>query len=165
LTNAVLETLDFVAVGFHAEAGYEGGTADDNTRALLAVMRNPHVDMITHPCDRRFPINLEQVMAAAARYGTIFELNNRSFSPILSGTRDRKETCLQMIALAKTYRVPIALNSDAHFDADVGACGYVLSIANEGSLGGRTIINADYNIFTAHMAKRGLASKTSRLAG
>ena len=48
------------------------------------MIKNPNIDVIGHPGDPRFPIDIKAV-AAAKEYGTLLEINNNSLIPIVLG--------------------------------------------------------------------------------
>ncbi len=154
LPDETLATLDFVAAGFHPEAGFTGGTVCQNTRALIAAMRNPYVDMIAHPCDLRYPVDMAQISVVARVTGTIMELNDRSFSPALTTVRDSRDACLNLAKLAKTQGIRLAANSDAHFDSEVGSVRYLEELAAEAGLTAREIVNIAPGRALAHLKAR-----------
>ncbi|NPV80762.1 MAG: hypothetical protein HPY52_10880 [Firmicutes bacterium] len=55
---------------------------------------NPHVNMIVHPCNPAYPVDMEELVRAGAHFGVIIELNARSFSPLMTGKRDSRELCI-----------------------------------------------------------------------
>ena len=142
MAEEILERLDWVTVGIHGEA-YAGSNKAENTQALIKAMSISQVDMVTHPCNRQFPVDIEEVVLAAKRYNVVLEINNRSFAPMMRGTRDSREQCLTMARLAQKHKVPIAINSDAHFDAEVGDCEFALQIGKEAGLTQPDILNTD----------------------
>jgi DNA polymerase (family 10) len=74
----VLSELDFVIASLHMSLNQPREQA---TRRMLNAIENPHVDMIAHPTGRLLPdrpgadLDLDAVLAAAARTGTIMEIN------------------------------------------------------------------------------------------
>lgn len=143
LGDACLSGLDFVAAGIHPDTGYSGRNARDNTRAVVNAMQNPHVDMIVHPCSPGYPVDMEQLVMAAAHFGVILELNARSFSPYMIGRRDSWELCTYMGRLARKHGVHVAVNSDAHFSTEVGVVDQALAIARAADLTEEHIICAN----------------------
>lgn len=143
LDDAYLAGLDFVAAGIHPDTGYSGRDARDNTRALVNAMRNPYVDMIVHPCSPGYPVDMEQLVMAAAHFGVILELNARSFSPHMPGRRESQELCTYMGSLARKRGVHVAVNSDAHFFTEAGVVDQALAIARAADLTEEHIICAN----------------------
>lgn len=119
LEDRLLAKLDLVVASIHSPC-YSGGMDKEAvTRSYLNTMKNPHIDIIGHPDDGRFPIDYETLVKGAKETGTLLEVNNTS----LSATTFRqgcRENIMQMLTLCKRYRAPIVLGSDAHIEFDVG---------------------------------------------
>jgi putative hydrolase len=47
--------------------------------ALVAALRNPLVDAISHPGNSVYPVDIRAVVLAAKEYGKAIEINNGSF--------------------------------------------------------------------------------------
>lgn len=154
LPDTILEQLDFVAAGFHPETGFDQRDWARNTEALLRVMANPNVDMITHPGnDHEFPLDLGSVVDEAARRGIILELNDHTFAPTscrsASNHREREFAQAAMAAGA-----PIAVNSDAHFANQVGCFEEALAVAEAIGLTEERIINRTPESVLGHLLAR-----------
>lgn len=154
LPDSILENLDFVAVGFHPETGFDQRDRARNTEALLRVIANPLVDMITHPGnDHEFPLDLEAIVAEAARRRVILELNDHSFAPTscraASNHRER-----EFAEAAIAAGVPVAVNSDAHFAAQVGRFEAALAVAAEIGLAEERIVNRTPESVLEHLLSR-----------
>ena len=76
LGQETLEQLDIVIASFHPPC-IKPGSIVENTNALIKVIQNPHIDIIGHPGDPRYPIDIKAVVEAAKEYGT-FRDNNTS---------------------------------------------------------------------------------------
>lgn len=115
-----LERLDFVSAGIHRLTGHNLKNKKDYTEATIRAMENPHLDMITHPVQREYPLDLETAARAAAENNVILELNASSYSPKKDHTRGIKSESLRLLRLAQKYGFKLAVNSDAHFHDEVG---------------------------------------------
>jgi putative hydrolase len=120
LTNEELGYLEFVAAGIHRLTGHNLNNKKEYTQATIKAMENPQLDMITHPVQREYPIDLEKVAEAAAQNNVILELNASSYNPNKYKTRGIKSEALKILKLAKIYGFKIAINSDAHFYDKIG---------------------------------------------
>ncbi|PKQ14964.1 MAG: phosphatase [Actinobacteria bacterium HGW-Actinobacteria-7] len=143
LPDELLRLLDFVAVGFHPLTGFDQRDAARNTEALLRVINNPLVDMISHPGNGvEFPVELAPVIEAAARNRVILELNNHSFSPTssrsLGSERER-----EFAEAALAGGAPIAIGSDAHYALHVGRFDDALAVAAQIGLAEEDVVNRD----------------------
>jgi putative hydrolase len=115
-----LERLDFVSAGLHRLTGHNLKNKKAYTEATIKAMENPYLDMITHPVQKEYPLDLERVAKAAAENNVILELNASSYSPKKDHTRGIKSQSLRLLKLAKEYGFKLAVNSDAHFHDEIG---------------------------------------------
>ncbi|WP_114458921.1 MULTISPECIES: phosphatase [unclassified Halanaerobium] len=120
LPQELLEKLDFVTAGIHSQTGHSLNSSEEYTDAVIKAVQNPAVDMITHPVQKNYPLDLEALIKAAKKYNTILELNAGSYNKRKTFERARKENSLKLLKLAGRYRVNLAVNSDAHFHDEVG---------------------------------------------
>lgn len=141
LPDEMLSMLDFVAVGMHPECGFDDRDRVRNTEALLRILANPNVDMITHPGnDAEFPLDREAVVAAAVEHDVILELNDYSFD----SRSGRHKSLAHERAFAMDARdagATIAINSDAHFHLLVGRVDNALAVAEEIGFPEERIVN------------------------
>lgn len=106
--DAVLAGLDVVIGSIHT--GFDL-TREAQTRRLERVMANPHVDIVGHPTGRilnncpAYPLDVERVVAAAARTGTALELN---------ATPNRLDLPAPAATAALAAGVTLAINTDSH---------------------------------------------------
>jgi putative hydrolase len=143
LPDEVLAGLELVAVGFHPLTGFDERDRDRNTAALLRAMRNPLVDVVTHPGNgQEFPLDLDTIVAAAVECGVALELNNHSFDPH-SSRSGGCETERAFAVAARDAGARISLGSDAHYHDQVGDLDYVLAVAEEIDFPIGRIVNRD----------------------
>jgi putative hydrolase len=150
LPERILSRLDFVAVGLHRGFGVASDDVERNTRALLAAMRNPLVDLITHP--GRVEADMGALVEAAAIGGIALELNDLSWGPHSREAGRERER--EIIGMAADAGVRIAISSDAHFTDRVGAFDRVLPIAAELGLAEADIVNRDAESVRAFLLGR-----------
>lgn len=117
LPDRVLAEMDVVIASLHVRC-IEPGSPEENTRAFLGAIRNPHVDIIGHPDDIRYEFDQEIMVREAKKYGKLIELNNSSLAPT-SFRKNAREADRQILKLCKKYEVPIIVGSDAHTEEDI----------------------------------------------
>ena len=105
-------------------------------------MKNPYVNIIGHPDDPRYPIDLRAVVEAAKENHVLLEMNNSSLAPT-SFRKATTEGYLEFLDLCKAYDQPIVMGSDAHVDVDVGNHGYVAEILELAQFPEHLVINTD----------------------
>ncbi|MFP4662562.1 MAG: phosphatase [Halanaerobiales bacterium] len=136
-----LDMLDFVAAGIHYDAGYNNRTMEEHTTATITAIKNPRVRMITHPANLYYPVDLQAVVKAAAENNVILEVNASSFDTHRYGKRGSLEKTVEMCKLAREYKVPLSLNSDAHYYVDVGNIEPLTQVIKEADLKEKDVIN------------------------
>lgn len=141
ITNpAVLDCLDHVIAGLHSLC-YTDGTRQQNTSALIGAIENPRIQIISHPCDgTASDFDIEAVVLAAKRTGTLLELNSSSLNP-LRHKRLAHQMFVQMLKRCKQHDVPIILGSDAHHTAGICDYRYALPLLEETDFPEALIIN------------------------
>ena len=125
----VLKTLISQFASIHIPCFRDERTVENVTAAYENVMENPYVDIIGHPDDGRFPVDMKRLVSKAKKTGTLLEVNNSSLRP--EGFRENtKENCLRMVRSVRTG-VMIVLGSDSHVDADIAEYPYAEEILRE----------------------------------
>ena len=116
LPESVLKGLDIGIGSLHGPCFQEDRSLSENTKAYIAAMQSPYIQIIGHPDNGQFPVDFDALAKEAARTGTLLELNNGSLKPgsFRVGAHDN---AIKMLAAAEKYGAQIAVNSDAHVDA------------------------------------------------
>lgn len=118
MNPGLMKRMDLIIASLHIPC-IKPGTVSENTNALVKAIENPVVNIIGHPDDGRYPVDLDTLVAAAKEHQVLLELNNSSLRP--GGSRlNARETDARMLELCKKYKTPVILNSDAHWSDDVG---------------------------------------------
>lgn len=141
LEEAVLQKMDYVIASLHIPC-ITPGTARQNTDALLRVMENPYVKIIGHPDDDRYPLEYERLIREAAARGTALEVNNSSFCA-RSGRRNAEKNVMHWLSIARQYRLPVILGSDAHICCDVGRMDRAEEILGKAGYPPELVLNYD----------------------
>lgn len=133
--DEMLARYDVVVASIHTGRGQP---SEQLTRRALAAIEHPHVDILAHPTgrivNRREPMTLDwpQVFAAAARTGTLLEMNG---SPRLD-----LDEHLARAAAAAGARLTLA--SDAHRTGELGQLEYAVSMARRAWLTADQVANS-----------------------
>jgi len=129
LDDEILKTLDYAIISMHAPT-YKSGSIEENTFAYVNAMKHPHVKIVGHPEDTKFPVDFEALIVAARHFGVAIEINNSSLSP--EGYRgDVRESIRLILELCKKHECPVVLSSDTHGDKHVGDFTYALQMIQE----------------------------------
>ena len=134
------------------------GSREYNTQCLISAMKNPHINIIGHPDDGRYPVDMEAVVQAAKEYHTLLELNNNSLNPRCTRQNAREndltdreeiiafgdgENDMEMLRLCKKYQVPIVMGSDAHYYEDILNHELALDVIKETGFPEELVVNTD----------------------
>ncbi len=115
LPDGALEALDVVIASMH-DGIMPYGSCEEITEAWLRVAENPLVDIIGHCGSPQYTFDHEAVIAAFAKHGKVVEINEGTFH-----VRHKSlENCEAVARLCAKYGVRVAVNSDAHYLAEVG---------------------------------------------
>ena len=115
-TERMLSGLDIVLAGLH-EPVFPPSDSESHTRAMINAIASGKVDIITHPGNPAFPIDIECVVRAAAEHNVALEINNSSFC---HSRRGSQANCLAIIEAARDLGATLALGSDAHVAFSLG---------------------------------------------
>lgn len=128
------------------------GSRERNTACVINAMKNPHINIIGHPDDGRYPLDYEAVVQAAGEFHTLLEINNNSLKP--GGSRQNaREHDLQLLRLCKKYRVPVIMGSDAHYDQEILAHGLILPLLEETGFPEELVVNTEKTKLYAYINK------------
>lgn len=116
--KGILKRLDIVIASLHLPC-INPGTEEENTYALINAIKNPFINIIGHPGDPRYPINVKKVVSAARDNNTLLEINNSSFAP--GGSRGGgEEIVIGLLRECKRQSLPVILGSDSHYHTYIG---------------------------------------------
>ncbi len=117
LEEPYLGRMDVAIASLHTPC-IKPGSREYNTQCLISAMKNPHINIIGHPDDGRYPLDYRAVVQVAKETGTLLELNGNSLNPRCTRTNARKND-RKLIRLCKEYEVPVIMGSDAHYCDDI----------------------------------------------
>ena len=149
MPDGLLRKMDIVIASFHIPC-VKAGSVKENTRALINAMKNPYIDIIGHPDDSRYAVDMEMVVDAAKEYQTLLELNNSSLKP--NGPRQgARENDIKMLELCKKKDVCITIGSDAHIEEDICNFGFAEELLEEVNFPDRLIVNKDIDLLNSYL--------------
>jgi DNA polymerase (family 10) len=131
----LLAALDWVVASVHTSFAV---SAKEMTARVLAAIENPYVDCIGHLTGRLigrrepYGIDVEAVAEAAARTGTMIEIN---------GNPNRRDLSEQHARLAVDAGVTVVLNTDAHGVETLNNMSYAVATARRAWLTADDIAN------------------------
>jgi DNA polymerase (family X) len=135
LDRDLLRELDWVVASVHTQFGIDRGA---QTARVVKALESGVVDCLGHPTGRmlgkrdEYPIDLEEVLAAAKRVGAAVELNS---SPL------RLDLTEHALALARDVGVDVIVSSDAHHISQLDYLHFGVGIARRAWLEPRHVAN------------------------
>ena len=111
-------SYEVVLAGLHShDLFYSSQGEKNNTRALInAMKRHPDIKILSHPCFRPLPVDIDALTDVALETGTALEINN---SRLNLGRVDTD--CLsRMVELAGEKGTMLTVNSDGHVFTEMG---------------------------------------------
>ncbi len=146
----LLPLLDLVLLGLHVKFPRPAHHADWTDSMLAAIRRNPWVDLITHPVDENFPMDIERLAVAAKVQGIALELNN---SKVLY-KRTSPERVRQFLDVCRETGCRIAVCSDAHTVCEIGGDESVRPLLEASGIPASQIVNATPGMAFGFVAAR-----------
>lgn len=144
--------LNFIACGIHMNTGYTNITKKEHTQATINAIKNPLVDMITHPASMSNRLELKEVVKAAKEYDVILEINASSHKA--NKGRGNRELTRKLIELSLENGNIIAVNSDAHYRDMVGDLSTLEPIIGDGIISNNDIINSSTEKILEFLSKK-----------
>ena len=131
----ILERFDFVIGSIHSSFHLK---KDEQEARIIKAMENPYMTILGHPTGRLllsrdgYDIDMRTIIDAAARTGTIIELNASPY---------RLDIDWRYMKYAKEKGVMISINPDAHEAAGLAEIFYGIGIARKGWQEKKDILN------------------------
>ncbi len=134
-SDEILAQLDIVIASIHSHFTL---SETEMTKRMIAAIENPYVYIIGHPTGRllgsrpMYPINLDEIIHAAAENNTILEIN---------GSPSRLDLGPEYVRKAKDAGVLISINTDAHAVRQFVHRKYGVNVARRSGLTKEDVIN------------------------
>ena len=131
----LLAGFDYVVASVHSSFGMPRA---EMTARIVRAVSNPRVTMLGHPTGRlllardEYAVDLDAVIAAAARSGTMIEINANPHRLDLDAEHCRK---------ARDQGVTIVINPDAHSTGGLDDLDYGVGVARRGWLSAADVFN------------------------
>ncbi|MFH1541693.1 MAG: phosphatase [bacterium] len=143
--------FEIVILSMHPRCGYDPQSKKRNTEVLLkALSKQPEVNILGHPGNPMFPIDVEAVVTAAKKHGVAIELNNSSRESRVGSY----EACLAFAKEVKRQDGLIAVGSDAHFSSMLGGFDYSLQLIKEAGLTEKHVVNTSLDKIDKYLVKK-----------
>ena len=144
LNERYFRHLDVRIAGIHNMC-YEYGTMAENTQAIINTIKNPVIDIISHPDDGNCPLDYDEVVRAAKEYHVLLEINNNSLRS--SSRKNTFENSVKILELCRKLNIPVLVSSDAHYMTDIANFGNVEKVLDSVEFPDELVINSSADKF------------------
>ncbi|HIR40420.1 MAG TPA: phosphatase, partial [Candidatus Egerieicola pullicola] len=151
LEPEMLRQLEWRIASIHAPCYKKDATLEDNTNAYLGVCENPYIDVIGHSGRGSFRYDYQKLIPLFGERGKLVEINEST----LKSPSSRKN-CTEIATLCKKYRVPVIVDSDAHFALSIGRFSAAAEMLKEIEFPEELVINADSDRFWHYLEQKGI---------
>ncbi|GCF09280.1 DNA polymerase/3'-5' exonuclease PolX [Dictyobacter arantiisoli] len=133
--DETLASLDFVVASIHSNFNLPQA---EQTQRMLRAIANPYVDIIGHSTGRillgrpGYPLDLDQVIEAAAEHGTCIEINAHP---------SRLDLDWRYVRKARDKGIQIPIDPDAHALVGIDDMRYGIGVARKGWLRASDVLN------------------------
>lgn len=148
------QQLDIILAGFH-EPVFAPSTKAIHTQTMINTIASGNVDIITHPGNTAYPIDIEAVVAAAVKHNVALEVNNSSFAVSRKGC---EANCRAIVVAAKHMGATLVMGSDAHVAFDLGRFDLALALIDEVEFPHERILNRSPEALLSFLESRGRTS-------
>ena len=121
-----------------------------NTQGDMNAMRNPYIQIISHPGDGTAELDFEALMKVSKETHTLLEINNHSMAPIRHKTVAAPNN-LELLELAKKYETPVIFGSDAHFSTMIADYSNIMPLAKKCDFPDELVLNYSPEKFLAYI--------------
>jgi DNA polymerase (family 10) len=133
--DELLASFDYVVASVHS---YFKQSREDMTARIIRAISNPHVTMLGHATGRLllrregYQVDLEAVLQAAAKHGTMIEINAHPQRLDLDWVHCKR---------ARALGIKLVINPDAHSTGEIGLYPYGVDVARRGWLQKKDVFN------------------------
>ncbi len=146
-----LKELDIVLAGFH-EPVFPPSDCQTHTQAMIATIESGCVDIITHPGNPAYPIDIYMVAQAAAKYNVALEINNSSF---LTSRKGSEGNCLAITKAVGDAGGLLVMGSDSHVAFSLGDFEQAIAIIEKAEFPLDRLLNRSPEALLAFLSARG----------
>lgn len=143
--------LDFAIASFH-EPVFAPADRDTCTQALINTIAQGRSQIVGHPGNPNFPLDVDAVVDAAKQHNVLIEINNSSLSGSRVGSEQNCEAILQAV---KRHNWKISLGSDAHIAFQLGEFSHCIELIKRVGFAEQQIVSATPLRFLRFLAEHG----------
>ena len=132
IPDRLISEIDYIIAGLHKRTCYTENSIDDNTRAIVSVIRSRKADIISHPISLGFLADPEIIVRAALEEQIILECNKSVLKEaVIQQKKEVIHLTTELLNSALEAKVPVLLGSDAHHVSEMAVSDEELSIIKD----------------------------------
>lgn len=149
--DTLLSFMDFAIASFH-EPVFPPSDRLTHTKAMMAAIASGRVQIIGHPGNPNYPIEIDVVVRACVDHGVALEINNSSFHVSRHGSEPH---CLAILEAAAREGALVAAASDAHVASAVGEVATSLKKIQAAQIAPEAVVTLTAERLLAFLAQHG----------
>ncbi|WP_066686998.1 phosphatase [Christensenella intestinihominis] len=149
ISDRYLGHTDFAIASMHDGIVVPGSKAE-HTEAVLGALGNPYIDVIGHPGNPHFELDIEAVVGEAKRRDKLIEINNNSFIY----RKGSQPNCLEFLRLCRQKDVRVTVSSDAHICYKIGRFEHAVRILEESGFPEELVVSRSLEVFDGYLRER-----------
>ena len=119
IPERVARRQDIVLAGLHRDVGWIANSDEEGLAAVLGAMKNPYVDVISHPHEARWKLDMERLVKESYERQVLLEVNLTHLGFLADQSASVRQV-QRMIELVKDYKWKLIVSSDAHVATQIG---------------------------------------------
>lgn len=139
LSDELMSKLDVVIASFHSML-----FMPENEKCLInayeKLAQNPYIDIFGHIDRCPYDFDMVRVIKLAKEHNKLIELNQTSLN-----NSHYREKSVKLAMLCNKYKIPVVVNTDAHFCTQVGDFTQIKKMLEDIGFDEKLIVNADYD--------------------
>lgn len=116
VNETLMSFMDFGIASFH-EPVFPTADRNAHTKAAIAAIESGLIQILGHPGNPNYPIDIEEVVRAARDHNVLIEINNSSF---VSSRLGSEPHCVEILETVMRLDWKVALSSDSHVHYTIG---------------------------------------------
>lgn len=150
-----LPFMDIVLLGLHHNLEKDMGETKYTSMLINAINKNDYIDVITHPNNPDYPVDVEKLVKICTEKSIAIEINNSKYQQ----GKISEESMFNLLLLCKNHSCQIVVNSDAHVLSEIGNVKSVMSLIKKMKFPFELFINRDLKTTLSFIEKRRINKK------
>lgn len=143
--------FDLVIASFHTPV-IRPTSKKNHTKALINTISSGNCQIIGHPGNPAYPIDVDEVILAAKEHNVLLEINNSSFSLSRPGSGTN---CRHILERVGHHNWKVSFGSDAHISYNLGGFPNCIKLAEEVGFPEEDIVSATPKRLLQFLAEHG----------